>query len=126
MPLALSPLLSGFFRDHVVGPMAGRVDFTRHTAQLLLTLIMYYVYVLLSLKDGHFYVGYSADLKTRFKKHLCGRVATTKRRLPLQLVYYEAYLNRLDAKGREVFLKSGSGLRYLKKQLNHFIKEGET
>ena len=37
------------------------------------------------------------------------------------LIYYEAYLEEEDALGREKFLKSGSGRRFLKKQLRHYL-----
>jgi len=83
---------------------------------------MYFVYVLKSDEDGNFYIGYSTDLKRRVVAHLAARVAATKSRLPLKLIYFEAYLNRLDAKGREMFLKSGSGHRFLKKQLKNYLK----
>ena len=33
---------------------------------------------------------------------------------PWQLIYYEAYLNRADALGREKYLKSGDGRKFLK------------
>lgn len=39
------------------------------------------------------------------------------------MIYYEAYLNREDATGREKFLKSGSGRRFLKKQLKQYINK---
>jgi len=39
-----------------------------------------------------------------------------------KLIYYEAYLNKNDALGRERFLKSGSGRRFLKNQLRHYLK----
>jgi putative endonuclease len=55
--------------------------------------IMYYTYVLLSKKDNKLYVGYTIDLKNRFKKHNEGEVEATKSRLPLLLVYYEACIN---------------------------------
>ncbi len=35
--------------------------------------------------------------------------------------YYEAYLNKMDAIGREKFLKSGSGRRYINKQLKNYL-----
>ena len=35
--------------------------------------------------------------------------------------YYEAYLEEEDALGREQFLKSGSGRRFLKNQLRHYL-----
>lgn len=82
---------------------------------------MYFVYVLFSKNDGKLYVGYSTNLKQRLAAHLTGKVQATKNRRPLILIYYEAYLNRADAKGREKFLKGGSGHKYLYKQLSHYF-----
>ena len=82
---------------------------------------MFYVYVLRS-DAGKFYIGYSSDLRRRMKEHQSRRVLTTKS-AHYELVYYEAYKNKADAVGREVFLKSGSGHRFLKKQLKHFLEE---
>ena len=84
--------------------------------------VMYYVYVLHSKKDKKLYTGYSKDLERRFSEHTHGKVASTKDRLPLNLIYYEAYLYEEDAKGRELFLKGGSGKKYLKRQLFHYFK----
>lgn len=67
---------------------------------------MYYVYALQSLKNKNWlYVGYSTDLKERIKNHLIGKVKSTKPYLPLRLVYYEAYLDKIDAVTREHRLK---------------------
>lgn len=82
---------------------------------------MYYVYVLYSFKDRRFYIGYTTNVEKRVGRHLLGQVVATKFRLPLQLIYYEAYLDKKDAKGREKFLKGGSGHKYLYKQLNNFL-----
>lgn len=84
---------------------------------------MFYVYVLYSFKDKKFYIGYTEDLEKRVSKHLLGEVDSTKSRLPLQLVYHEAYVDKEDAKGREKFLKGGSGHKYLNKQLKHFLEK---
>ena len=35
----------------------------------------------------------------------------------------ESYLDQRDAEGREKFLKSGSGHRFIEKQLKHFLFE---
>jgi putative endonuclease len=82
---------------------------------------MYFVYVLHSLKDSKLYIGYSKNIEKRIAQHMMGKVVATKHRLPLQLIYYEAYLEKQDAKGREKFLKGGSGHKYLKKQLKHYF-----
>jgi len=38
------------------------------------------------------------------------------------LIYYEAYTEREDAEGREKFLKSGAGRRFLRAQLRHYLR----
>jgi len=58
---------------------------------------MYYVYILFSLKDKQLYVGFTDNLKNRFKKHIDGFVRATKHRWPITLIYYEAYLKQSDA-----------------------------
>ena len=82
---------------------------------------MYFVYVLQSTKDNGLYIGCSTNLKQRLSTHLEGKVRATKHRLPLKLIYFEGYANMADAKGREIFLKSGSGHTFLKKQLTHYF-----
>ena len=76
---------------------------------------MHYVYVLRSGKDNNLYTGYTADLRQRHATHRAGKVASTRNRRPLQLIYYEAYVLAKDAKARELFLKSGSGKRFIRK-----------
>lgn len=83
---------------------------------------MFYVYILRSLKDKSLYIGYTPDLKLRLVKHNKGQVVSTKHKTPWIVIYYEAYLNRKDATGREKFLKSGSGWRFLKKQLTRYLQ----
>jgi len=85
----------------------------------------YYVYVLWSDKAKEFYIGYTTEVLKRYRAHQAGRVESTKHKKPWQLVYYEAYLDKADAKGRELFLKSGSGKRYLKKQLSNFFTKAK-
>jgi putative endonuclease len=82
---------------------------------------MYFVYLLESLKDGGWYIGFSEEVNQRVIFHNAGNNASTKERRPLRLIYYEAYLCKKDALGREKFLKSGSGHRFLKRQLTHFL-----
>ena len=83
---------------------------------------MHYVYVMRSLKDGGFYIGYSADLRKRFAQHATGTAVATARRRPWKLIYYEAYIEQADAIGRERCLKSGAGRRFLKAQLANYLK----
>ena len=84
---------------------------------------MYYVYVLLSDIDNELYFGFTKDLKGRLKKHQKGKVVSTKHRLPLKLIYYEACLNEFDAIKREKYFKSGYGRRFLKNRLENYLEE---
>jgi putative endonuclease len=56
------------------------------------------------------------------KEHQAGDAFATSYRGPWQLIYYEAYLEEEDALGRERYLKSGSGRRFLIKQLKHYLQ----
>ncbi len=81
----------------------------------------YFVYVLLSLKDGKFYVGYSMHLSQRIKQHSRGEVISTRSRRPLKIIHYEWFGNERDAKSRERFLKSGFGREQLKASLKNTL-----
>ena len=84
---------------------------------------MYYVYVLWSLKDKNLYTGFSSVLGNRIRDHRIGKVAVTKNRRPLVLVYYEACLNQKDAINREIYLKSAWGKRYIKNRLSEYFRK---
>lgn len=77
----------------------------------------FYTYVLISEKDGNFYTGSTNDLIKRIEEHKNGLVSSTKYRLPIKLVYFEACLNKDNAFRRERYLKTGMGKRYLKNRL---------
>lgn len=66
---------------------------------------MFYVYILKSEYNGSLYTGFTIDLRERFQKHNKGLVQSTKRYLPWELIYYEAYKSKKDALMREKQLK---------------------
>jgi putative endonuclease len=82
---------------------------------------MFYIYILQSQKDKKFYTGYTHDLKERLLLHNDGKVISTKNRLPLKLVYYEACLNQQDATHREKYLKTAWNKRYIKQRLKNYL-----
>ncbi|MDZ7611325.1 MAG: GIY-YIG nuclease family protein [Candidatus Moranbacteria bacterium] len=83
---------------------------------------MYYVYYLQSKqKKNQFYVGYTTDLKSRLEKHNNGVVSSTKPYLPWKIVFYEAFINKADAKRREKYLKTTKGRKALKLMLREFL-----
>lgn len=78
----------------------------------------HYVYLLKSKKDGSIYIGCTDDLERRLKEHTDGKVYSTKKMLPVELIYYEAYPLKDWAYEREKSLKTyGSGLAKLKSRL---------
>lgn len=82
----------------------------------------YFIYVLQSKKDKHCYTGFTVDLRKRLKEHNEGRYTSwTKGRGPFELIYYEASKNKEDARKRELYLKTGTGKRYLKNRLRRFL-----
>lgn len=84
--------------------------------------MFYYTYILQSNKDHSLYIGYTSDLKKRLKEHNSGKNLATKPFIPYKLIFYEAFLNRIDAKNREEYLKGGYGRRTIKTLLNRFLK----
>ena len=78
---------------------------------------MYYTYILLSKKDRNFYTGCTDNLRKRFEEHNNGRVKSTKHRIPIELIYYEACVCKEDAYRREKYLKTGKGKRYIRNRL---------
>lgn len=81
----------------------------------------YYVYVLKSVNKSFQYIGYSEDLKTRYKAHNQGSVKSTKSYKPLELIHYEAYRSKNDAQRRELYLKTNRGRSTLKTMLKDFL-----
>ncbi len=83
---------------------------------------MYQIYVLENQNDKSWYIGYTADLNKRVNEHQSGYGSqTTRVKGNWEIMYCEGYKNRADAKGRERFLKSGSGRKFLKKQLTNYL-----
>jgi putative endonuclease len=80
---------------------------------------MYYTYILKSKVDGFTYIGYTGDLRERIKEHNSGKTKSIKHRIPFEIVYYEAYRNKTDARKREIGLKNNS---YQKEQLMNRIE----
>lgn len=83
--------------------------------------MFYYVYVLKSLKDKKFYVGYTKNLKSRFEKHGRELVESTKERRPLKLIYYEACLDQQDATHREKYLKTYHGKMFIRNRIKSYL-----
>jgi len=75
---------------------------------------MYFVYAIKSEKDGRIYVGICADIEVRLKEHNAGKTKSTKGFVPWRLIYKEESEIRIEARKREIYLKSGVGKEFLK------------
>lgn len=69
---------------------------------------MYYVYIL-QLKNKQLYCGFTSDINRRIKEHKAGKSPFTKKRLPIKLIFFEAFNNKLDAEKRERYFKTSKG-----------------
>ncbi len=78
---------------------------------------MYFVYVLKSLENSKSYVGSTHNLQRRLEEHNSKKHFYTKRHAPWQIVYSEQYDTLRDARGREKYLKSATGRRFLKEKV---------
>lgn len=77
---------------------------------------MYYTYILFNKVTHRYYIGYTPDLRNRLKKHLSGKVKSTKSNSNYRLVWYCAFLTEEQAMDFERYLKSGSGIAFMKKR----------
>lgn len=68
-------------------------------------IIMFFVYILKSKRNESIYIGYTSDLKRRFEEHNNKKNKSTKHNAPFELIYYEAYKSKTDARYRENNLK---------------------
>jgi len=85
---------------------------------------MYYVYILKSKKDNSLYIGCTNNLKRRFVEHAEGKSIYTRRKLPVDLIYYEAYKAKEDATMREAKLKKfKKSYAVLKKRITYSLQE---
>ena len=78
------------------------------------------------MNNSQLYIGFTDNLKRRLHEHKEGQVFTTKKYMPLKLVYYECYLSSKDAKQRESMLKQfGSTYVHLKTRIINSIKKSQ-
>lgn len=72
---------------------------------------MFYVYLIQSLRDKKYYIGQTNKPEERIREHNLGNVESTKSRIPFQLVGYEQYNSRNEARWREYNLKKSAWQR---------------
>jgi len=81
---------------------------------------MHYVYILL-LSNKQLYCGITKNLQGRIEDHKSGKSPFTKNRLPLKLIFYEVFNNKLDAEKRERYFKTSKGKSTLRAMLKNTL-----
>ena len=74
------------------------------------------VYILRT-ADGHTYVGCTANLEERLRRHQSGLVHYTRDKLPVQCIAAFGFHDKYKAYAFEKYLKSGSGRAFMNKRL---------
>ena len=78
---------------------------------------MAFVYIIYSPSRQRTYVGCSEDWQARLDVHNSGRVTATRSGIPWRLVHLEEVAGFLQARRREIYLKTSAGRRWLEKTL---------
>ena len=80
---------------------------------------MAYVYILKD-KFGKYYVSTTENIEQRLKRHQCGKVGSTKNKLPVTLVFSEFHPTKSDARKKEYKIKKWKSRIMIEK----IIKQG--
>ena len=75
--------------------------------------MVYFVYILQSLKDGSYYVGSTQNLDERINRHNGGRSKYTKAKKPWELVFREKHPDRSSAMKREAKIKRRKSSQFI-------------
>jgi len=75
---------------------------------------MYFVYII-KLRNGSFYKGMTSNLEKRLQEQRNGKCRSTKSQLPFICIHSEQISDRITAREREKFFKSGQGRDLIKK-----------
>jgi putative endonuclease len=80
--------------------------------------LAFYLYILKSKVNERFYIGTTADLNDRIKRHNEGRSKSTKLGRPWEVVYTEEFDNRSKALARERQLKNWKNRKRIEDLIN--------
>jgi|WetSurMetagenome_2_1015567.scaffolds.fasta_scaffold1258645_1 putative endonuclease len=78
----------------------------------------YFVYILQSLSDESFYIGFTTHVERRLDEHNNGLSRYTSGKIPWKIVYCEEYNTRQKALKREKFLKSQRNREFYKRLIH--------
>lgn len=72
------------------------------------------VYAIKSVERNYIYVGMTNNLKRRLTEHNTGKNRSTKAYVPFNLIFQAEFENRVLAREKEKYLKSGVGKEFLR------------
>ncbi|MEI8202511.1 MAG: GIY-YIG nuclease family protein [Bacteroidota bacterium] len=75
---------------------------------------MIFVYAIYSKNFNRIYVGQSENVEKRLKEHNSGQTKSIKAYIPWELFYQEECSDRIEARKKEIYYKSGVGKEKLK------------
>ena len=79
--------------------------------------VMWFVYILRSMRDGNLYVGSTNNMERRLADHNSGQVDATRSRRPFMIEAYLAVKDKPRAIELEKYFKTGSGKAVLLKRI---------
>ncbi|MFD2561032.1 GIY-YIG nuclease family protein [Aquimarina rubra] len=79
---------------------------------------MFIVYILFSESLNKYYIGHTANLEDRLKRHNQGRSKSTKSGIPWKIVYTETYETKSKAYQREMEIKRQKSKIYIERLIN--------
>ncbi|VAX37104.1 hypothetical protein MNBD_UNCLBAC01-1613 [hydrothermal vent metagenome] len=82
---------------------------------------MAFIYILFSKSKNKFYTGstHEDSSEKRLQAHNFSKTRSTKAGIPWKVIYEEKYLNYTEARKRELFLKTGVGRAWIKKEFGY-------
>ena len=80
-------------------------------------IIMFYVYIPRSQRDGSYYTGFTNDFEDRIKEHNSGIGDYSSTKFPFELVWHCCFREKAKAIQFEKYLKFGSGFAFARKRL---------
>jgi len=76
---------------------------------------MFTVYIVQSLQTGRYYIGSTNNLERRLQEHNNNKTASLKNKGPFIVIYKEMYASSIEARRREIQIKSYKGGNAFKK-----------
>jgi putative endonuclease len=80
---------------------------------------MFKTYILYSISKDRFYIGHTANMEDRIKRHNSGRSKSTKYGIPWEIVYTKEFTSKAEAYQFEMLIKSKKSRNFI----NRLIKE---